>query len=152
MNSDTDDSSINENLKQYSMTLNVGNNLYSRVKKHIHLLKRLKSQNFTLQRWIIDAIKEKLNSPEVNALTDQKENYIMFKLGKDLFDQVEQRVQLLKKVRRSYSKKQLIVEAIFEKLEKDDHGMQELLQKLIAANKLELQNKKKNLKIPGDPL
>jgi|LakMenEpi03Aug12_release.lakeMendotaPanAssembly.Ray.scaffolds.fasta_scaffold03135_7 hypothetical protein len=152
MSSDNCPPLANEKLKQRSMTLNVGNNLHTRLKKHIHLLKRLKSQNYTLQRWMNDAINEKLKSSEINALTDQKETYIMFKLEKDLFDRVEQRVQLLKKVRRSYSKKQLFIEAISEKLEKDDFGMQELLQKLIAANKMEVQNKKKISAISRDSL
>jgi hypothetical protein len=94
--------------------------LYVRFNNHIHLLKHLESYNVSKQKWIIDAIKEKMEF-ESQAIPEvlKKDRHISFRVEKKLaknidkslknlecFDEVFQKSNgLLKPSTRNWKKK-----------------------------------------------
>lgn len=122
-------------LLYYSVT--IGDHLHYRIEKHIRLLKLLEDEGHTKQKWILNAVKEKLKK-ECDPLSS-KDRHLQIKIDPDTHQQIEEQVNLIKKGRRSYSKKQLIVEAIFEQLDREEEKARELLEKLknsIKTNKI----------------
>lgn len=104
-----------------SYSVQIGEHLFERIDKHVQLLKFLGSSPQNKKNWIISAIKEKLkkvgNIPVQNL---PKEKHLTLVLDPQLRNEIEEQITNLKKVRRSYSMKQLIVEAIFEQLAQEE--------------------------------
>jgi hypothetical protein len=110
--------------------------LYNRFNKHIHLLKRLDNSSISKQSWITEAIKEKLeqekqSSPESLA----RDKHISFRVEKQLSKSIEKSVETIRMFRRSFSKKQWFVEAIYEKLEREEIKAKELLKQMAKSIK-----------------
>lgn len=129
-NSDDDHSnSETETLINHSIT--IGEHLHKRIEKHIHLLKHLEDQSHTKQKWFISAFLEKIeNDKDEDLPSSSKDRHLRFKLEKQLQQKIEKKIGLIKKFRKSYSKKQWFVEAIYEKLESEEEKARKLLLKL----------------------
>lgn len=109
--------------------------LYLRFNKHIHLLKRLENTSISKQRWITEAIKEKLEKESTSNFEDlPKDRHISFRVAKNLSNMVENSVIKTRKFRRSFSKKQWFVEAIYEKLDKEEQQSKELLKNMLKES------------------
>jgi hypothetical protein len=93
--------------------------IHERIERHVLVLKRLVDRSTTKQRWVAHAIKEKLAKDADNQMIP-KETRLNVKIDEELDRQVLQRIEFIKKFRSSYSKKQWIMDAIFEKLERDE--------------------------------
>lgn len=106
----------------------IGNHLYQRITRHLLLLKQLKSSE-SKQKWVHEAIKEKLVSDECSD-----ERFLHLKLDLDLWNALEKKVESLKSSRRSVSKKVLIEEAIFEKLDREEHKSKALLKYMLTLS------------------
>lgn len=124
-------------LKQY--TISVGGNLHKRVTKHVELLKRLENRSHSQQQWMKDALKEKLAQLEEQLgeadVDELKELYLAFKVEEEINHEVEKKIKILKNMRRSYSKKQLLIEAFSEKLDREESKIKELLRKKMANSR-----------------
>ena len=112
------DNQVNE-IKNCS--LRIGERFYRRFIDHIQLLKRLniiKNQ----QDWVEDAVLSKLEKEEEQNATEclHREKHLNFKINSQIDSQVERRVQVIKKIRSSFSKKKWFLEAIHEKLETEE--------------------------------
>lgn len=124
----------NENLQpekcsQYS--IKIGENLYRRIDKLILLLKHLDVHSRSKQGWIIEAIKEKLETEEQLPPDDlPRERHLGIKLGNRLKQRLDKRVDLHKKFRQSYSIKQWMLEALYEKLDRDEREFRGLVEQL----------------------
>lgn len=125
-NSDEDNDT---SILNYSVT--IGDNLHLRIEKHVRLLKILEDKSHTKQKWILNAVKEKLKK-ECDPLSS-KDRHLQIKMDPKTHQLIEEQVNMIKKGRRSYSKKQLIVEAIFEQLDREEEKAKELLEKLKSS-------------------
>ncbi|CAF24144.1 hypothetical protein [Candidatus Protochlamydia amoebophila] len=96
----------------------IGNFLFKLINDHIHFLKNSKN-DINKKDWVAEAIREKLQDPESEE--DQRTRYLHLQLETDLFEEIDKKMEFLKAFRRSVSKKQWIIEAIFEKLEREEH-------------------------------
>ncbi len=135
----SDCNSILNQLKSYS--LRIGQNLYKRISKHIQLLKNLNNSVQTKQDWVEKAIEEKLereNTPQSNEdmLADK---YLHFKINSHLNEEIEKKVRIIRQFRTSFSKKQWILEAIYEKLDREESKSKDNLKSMlkIASEKTE---------------
>lgn len=114
--------------KEQGYNCSVDANLFSKLEQHIYALRGLEGK-ISKQSWLAQAIKEKL---KIDRLSNDipKEKRLHFFIEKKLSEEIEERVEFLKKFRSSYSKKQWVVEAIYQKLERDAVRIQEQLDQL----------------------
>jgi hypothetical protein len=115
---------------QKAYSIRIGEHLHNRITKIIRSLKYLDNHSHTRQRWFIEAFKEKLKKEEESEVDEiSADKYVGFKIDKHLSEKIEKRVGEIKKHRISFSKKQWFMEAIFEKLDRDERRTRELLNK-----------------------
>lgn len=119
-----------DRIKNYS--LRIGERFYKRLSKHILYLKQLNSiQN--QQQWLERAILTKLKKEEEQDIDAciLPEKYLSFKMGSHIDTRIEKRVEVIRKVRVSFSKKQWILEAIHEMLDAEEKETREKAQELL---------------------
>lgn len=115
-------------MKLRNYTIKIGENLYKRIDKLMHLLKYTNSACNNRQKWLIDAFIKKLETEELLGLEGiPKEKYLRFLINEELKEKIDRRVELLNQYKSSFSKKQWFLEAIFEQLDNDEQKMQKLL-------------------------
>lgn len=95
----------------------VGEHVNDKVEKHIRTLKFLKKGKISKNDWLAAAIKEKLEHEEDFDSIPRSHHYNV-SLDASLHQQLEKRILFIKKY-RSFSSKQLFLEAIFEKLDRE---------------------------------
>lgn len=120
------DSLEQPHVKGYSVTID--EQLYKRLEKHIRVLKHIEHKGLTRQKWIMDAIKAKLNKEE-NLIELPKERYLVLKINEIINAKIDSKVNLQKKF-RSYSKKQWLLEAIAEKMESEENIIKTFLDEI----------------------
>ena len=121
---------------QINHSITVGEHLHKRFEKHLHLLKHLEDQSYTKQQWLVSAFLEKIereNETDISPLA--KSRHLRFKLKKQLQEKIEEKINIIKSFRKSYSKKQWFIEAIYEKLEREEEKAKKLLLQLKELNK-----------------
>lgn len=110
---------LEPNVKGYSVTID--EQLYKRLEKHITVLKHIEQKGLTKQKWIMDAIKAKLNKDnQSDNFEIPKNRYLVLKINAPINSKIESNVSVQKRF-RSYSKKQWILEAISEKLNHEEY-------------------------------
>ena len=105
--------------------------LWKKFEKHIFFLKYIGEEK-TKQNWMIEAIKEKLSKGEyadLKAILEETEKRMTIFLEDKLNERIEKQIELARKVKGSYSKKQLITEAITEKLEREREELKDVIEK-----------------------
>ena len=115
------DSELSTEIKPMSSgyAFTISPHIYSRLERHILILKKLIDRSTTKQRWLSNAIKEKLARDENNQQLP-KATYLSVKIEKDTEKEIGKKIEFAKKFRFSYSKKQWIVDAILEKLDQEE--------------------------------
>ncbi|MFZ0565994.1 MAG: hypothetical protein WAM28_07405 [Chlamydiales bacterium] len=120
-----------KNTEYSNYCIRVSENIYQKVDRLVHILKQADSPGHTKQKWLTEAIKEKLEIENHLSSDDfPKEKQLSVKLAIHLRKKIEKRVTLIKKFRTSYSIKQWIMEAIFEKLDRDIERTAQLLEEI----------------------
>lgn len=123
----------NTPLQPVNYSFRVNEDLYNRFNKHLHLLKRLENSSISKQKWITEAINEKLASEKSNPDSIAKDRHISFRVEKQLSKNIEKSIEKTRKFRRSFSKKQWFVEAIYKKLETEEHKAKDLLKQMAKS-------------------
>lgn len=104
-------------------TVIISSHIYERLEKHITILKKLVDRSATKQRWIVDAIKEKLLN-DANSTKPPKASTLNVKIESKYAKELAKRIEYIKKFRVTYSKKQWIVDAVIEKLDRDEKDVE----------------------------
>lgn len=112
--------------KQKSYTFTIGSNLHEKLEKHLFSLKAINKKS-SKGKWVNDAIIEKLKHENVGDLSKQRRIQVF--LDDSISGEIERRIQVFKKVYSSYSKKQWILEAIHEKLDRESKVIKEEFKK-----------------------
>ncbi len=135
MTQNNNESSLKEEVKAKTHTIRVGENLYVRLENIIKAFKYLENKKYTKKQWITESIIEKLQKEGVLTLeTLPKVRRLHFEIDQSLDDKISKNVNITKSFVDSFSKKQWLVEAIFEKLEKDEAIMKESLKEFSEVN------------------
>jgi len=116
--------------KRFSIRIN--ENLHKRFNQHIKCLKNINRRLVTKQNWIVDAFQEKLAHQDDSFSGILNEKLIHFKVDEKLFNELDSKVEMIKKF-RSFSKKQWMIEAIYEKLEREEQKVKKELQDKINS-------------------
>lgn len=125
-----DENSSNETtLSSKFISFKVEEHFYDRVEKHIRSLKFLERQNIKKKQWFTAAIKEKLSrDKKLEIPTIPLSKHLQFPIEEELHSEFTKHLELIK-THRNYSAKQLIVDAIVEKLDREEAEIRERLSK-----------------------
>ncbi|MGA8164358.1 MAG: hypothetical protein WB791_04945 [Waddliaceae bacterium] len=116
-------------------TIRVNEHFFEKIDKQISILKYLEGQSQSKQRWIQEAVKEKIeNEKEKDPQSIPMEKRLHFKLAKKDSEYISQRVSFVKKFRESFSQKQWLIEAIQEKLDREKIKTEKVLNDLKKSN------------------
>lgn len=118
----------NPNLETTNFSFPIPESLFNRLNKHILMLKHLKGCQISKQQWINEAVNEKLENKKPSK---QKENtvYITFHISKIVCQKIQEKMKV-----NTSSQKKWILEAMLEKLARDEDKSQELLNELLSFN------------------
>jgi hypothetical protein len=117
--------------KFISYSIRIGESFYGRLSNHINLIKHFHNHAYSKQIWIIEAIKERLEKEEKSEdLSLNIDKYLNFKLDEKTQDRVEKRVKILSQFSKSFSRKKWILEAIEEKLNREEIKTRKLLEEI----------------------
>lgn len=116
------------------LNFKLGEHLFGRVDKHIRALKYVKKEGFNKKEWMASAIREKLANEDISIDSVPRDKFFNIPVDPHLHDMLERRIEFIKKF-RSYSTKQLIQEAIQEKLEREEAKTAKLIEKLHSVKK-----------------
>ncbi len=116
--------------KRFSIRIN--ENLHRRFNQHIKRLKNINKSLATKQKWLVQAFQEKLENHDVSSSGILNEKLIHFKLDEQLYKEIEEKVEIIKKF-RSFSKKQWMIEAIYEKLDREEQQAKNDLEEKIHS-------------------
>jgi len=111
-------------------TCSIDTPLYDRLQNHLLALKGIEGKA-TKQSWLCQAISEKINKENPSEIP--KESRLHFSIDSDSLNEIEKRVNFCRKFLTSYSRKQWIVEAIYEKLQRDGKAVQDAIEKIKAG-------------------
>lgn len=109
--------------------IEINETLYKKIDKLIRILNAFDNRAHSKQSWILEAVNEKLNVEE----SSKKENipvskYLKLSMEVPLRKKIEDKVSLLKQFKNSYSTKKWLLEAIFEKLEREEYMAEKLIE------------------------
>lgn len=117
-------------LAHISYSMQIDEHLFARLKNHLIVLKHLGKKKHTHQEWIVSSIKENLEQEILPS--SLKPHHLRFLIDTELNEKIKFKVELMKKFRRHYSKKQLILEAIYKKLDEEEEEAKKLLQNKLS--------------------
>ena len=110
--------------KKRKYTLRITRTLVERLNRHLSYLKFVKNRRFSKRSWVLDALREKIESEKKSDIPDiPKRGVILLELEDELARELDAKVRLVRDVRGSYSIKSWMVDAIEEKLERDAHSL-----------------------------
>jgi hypothetical protein len=99
-------------------TLRLSQTLLNRIEKHLSCLKFVHSSSPSKRKWVLQAIHQKMDREKSTPFPDPpKRGTILLEIDPELSETLEQRVDMIRKVRGSYSLKSWLVDAIEERLE-----------------------------------
>ena len=109
---------ISKKTKKY--TLRLSQTLLNRIEKHLACLKFIQNSSPSKRKWVMEALHKKLNREKSLNFPDlPKRGTVLLEIDPNLSDALDQRVELIRKVRGSYSLKSWMVDAIEERLEQE---------------------------------
>lgn len=121
-----------------AISIRVGEHLFSRVDTHVRTIRFLDKNSPKKKGWIATAIQERLEqekgikSPQDILKGVPCTKHFNFILEPELNEALENHVNILKKVRNGFSKKQWVLEAIIAKLEQEEMNFKKLLDKELS--------------------
>lgn len=130
---ENDDSLEKPAVINYSVTMD--GQLYKRLERHLDILKHAENVGLTRQKWVTDAVLEKIAKEESQNYSEiPKANFLMVRFLKTISDKISNLVDKQKPFKRNFNKKQWILEAIQEKLEQEEPKTKKFLEKLSNKN------------------
>ena len=103
-------------------TVTISPHVHKRLDKHIFVIKKLIDKGLKKNNWLLSALIEKLER-EAPYQEVSPAKTITIKMEPKLEQLILQRVNHIKKLRKSYSKKQWILDAIIDKLDRDEENI-----------------------------
>ncbi len=104
--------------KKIPYSLRVGKSMNQKLTRHIPILQVTDSKFFNMHKWIENAIEEKMRKEKDNPESDidLQTKSISLKINEHIYKKLTKKIDSLKSIHGSYSKKTWLVEAIQEKL------------------------------------
>lgn len=123
-----------EDYQSVNYNIKIKSSLNKRLADHMRALKHIEGQNYTKKRWVQEAIKEKLESWENNKDRNfQADCSLGFGISLHINNKITEIINFLKKYKIKASKTDFFLEAIHEKLHRDEEKTKNLLQSMIKT-------------------
>lgn len=127
------ENSEKENTHTVTYAIKIKAELDERISHHIRALKYLEG-GYSKKRWVQEAIKEKLQIYQKKdiekALSDRTLN---LSISRHTHDEIDKIIKILKKLKISTSKTEFFIEAIVEKLSRDEENVKKLFQNMLKT-------------------
>lgn len=108
-----------ENQNKVRHCISISEFLHKKLEKHLLVLRKLLRPGHTQEKWIMEAVQEKLlrDNPQKKSKKNKRICLLLDKMTNKL---LEDRINAIRPFHSSYSKKKLILEAIMERLESEE--------------------------------
>lgn len=125
-------SELPEKFETIAYGIKVKASLTERISNHVRALKYLEGKGYSKQRWIQEAIKEKLQAcKKINFENVKSDQTLNFSISRYTHDEINKVIKILKELKISASKTEFFIEAIIEKLERDEENIKKLFQDML---------------------
>jgi|GEM_PF-3076495 len=114
--------------KSTGYNVKISSNLDKRIKQHLLKRKAFPGMKGTKQDWLLQAVKDKLQKLERSEEIPIEKSITLY-FDQNTLEQINDHVDLNKRLKHNYSKKKLIIEAINERLESEEKELNQLLKK-----------------------
>jgi hypothetical protein len=113
-------SAIAKFLSSKILSYRVGENVYNRIDEHVRVLKYTDKKAIKKKEWFAAALREKLErEKDLGIFKSPRFKQLQFPIDEELQEKLEKRLSVIRKV-RPYTAKELVLEAILEKLEREE--------------------------------
>ena len=127
-------SDLPENFETIAYGIKVKAELDERISNHVRALKYLEGKGYSKQRWIQEAIKEKLQAcKKIDFENAKSDRTLNFSISRYTHDEIVKIVKILKKLKIKTSKTEFFLEAIIEKLEREEKNVKILFQNMLKT-------------------
>lgn len=128
-------------IKHIGMKLNEYD--FDRIDEHVRTLNCFSEKDARHKReWVLDAIREKLDrEQEFSVRNIPQEKHLSIYMDTDLYTKLDERIELIKKLKGGFTKKQWIMAAVVEKLNREEQNAKALLKKLQSHDKAKAPSK-----------
>lgn len=125
-------SELPENFETIAYGIKVKASLDERIFNHVRALKYLEGKGYSKQRWIHEAIKEKLQAcKKINFENEKSDRTLNFSISRYTHNEIDKVIKILKKLKIKTSKTEFFIEAIIEKLERDEEDVRKLFHDML---------------------
>lgn len=115
-----------------SYVVKIPESLFKRIDDHIMAINAIEQEKVRKNDWFEDAIQEKLNSTKkICPRNIKRERNLNIKLRPNISHEIDKHVSILKTIHTTYSKKKWILEAVYEKLEREEGAVDDGFQKFV---------------------
>lgn len=122
-----DNQSTTRPLTEKKYILRMHQSLMERILKHISCLKFTNPSYQSTRGWILKAVEEKLTHDESLEIPKlPKISHVLLELDTATLERLERQVNLIKKLKGSYSIKSWVIDAIEDKLMRDSHKVSQI--------------------------
>jgi hypothetical protein len=121
-------------LEELGYCIEIPESLYQKMTRHVGALKSLEDRGYSNRRWAMEAIKEKLEEPSAEL---RKPPVLSIAFPKQLHKKIEEKIASIKALRKNFSKKKWILEAIYAKLDRDQVKIAKLLSESNQKNPID---------------
>jgi hypothetical protein len=119
--------------KPVSFSIKIEASMFKRLSKHVQAIEYIEELILSKNQWIEKAIKEKIEKLKLFSLNEMESDknlhiYVSSKIDKEMTEIVEK----FRRHKISISKAKIIVDAIFERLKKEENGIKKQLQNMLT--------------------
>jgi predicted transcriptional regulator len=108
----------------------IGDALHKKIDKIVRVLNRLDNKSHSKKSWVLEAIQEKLSAEHHQPDEIIGSKHLTLSFEDDVKAKLDEIVAFQKKFRKTYSRKKWILEAIYEKIEREEETTENLLNDL----------------------
>lgn len=128
-------SEISEDFKSVGYAIKIKASLDKRLSLHVRALKHLEGRGYSKKRWIQEAIREKLKAcQEIDIEKLESDSTLNFTISQYTNEAIVKIVKMLKKLKIQTSKTDFILDAIHEKLAKEEANTKNLFQNMLKMS------------------
>ena len=114
-----DDEESPSKFRRISYSILFPNDLHNKIDKHLREIQTREYHTVTKQKWIIDALQERLEKEKNNPEELPKGKFVSIRIDERLLEEIAKETEKLKVGQAGYSKKKWILDAVCAKLDRE---------------------------------
>ena len=114
-----DDEDSPSKFRRISYSVLFPNDLHSKIEKHLREIQNREYNTVTKQKWIIDALQERLEKKKNIPEQLPKGKFVSIRIDERLLQEIANETEKLKVIQAGYSKRKWIIDAVCAKLDRE---------------------------------